>query len=152
MKKMLLVLLIALSLGMFTACTTLEKSEPASFDDSDPMLGTWINIDTYLYEEKEETATCTIHFADSTFIIDTVFTGEDYIEYVSENGTYTYTDDTLNLTLASHTDAEGITYDGEELLSTGMAESLSSEHAYFFTEREGVRTLTIDGSQEFIKQ
>jgi hypothetical protein len=149
MKKMVGILMIVLSLGLFTACSSLATQDKVA---DNPLVGTWINVDTYLYEGKEETATNTMIVTSSTFIIDTVVIGEGYTEVTSENGTYTFTEDTMTMTLASHTDVEGITYDADALLDKGLVESLVFSNTYTLTESDGVVILTIEGSQKFIKQ
>jgi len=141
--------MIVLSLGLFTACSSLATQDKVA---DNPLVGTWINVDTYLYEGKEETATNTMIVTSSTFIIDTVVIGEGYTEVTSENGTYTFTEDTMTMTLASHTDVEGITYDADALLDKGLVESLVFSNTYTLTESDGVVILTIEGSQKFIKQ
>lgn len=148
MKKLSIVLLVVL--GIFTSCSSLGVSPSPPADKSNPFLGSWINVETYIYEEKEETATNTLTFEEATFVLNTVVIGEGFTEYTQEGGEYTYTDSTLILHYSFHTDVDGNSFYGDELLD-GLLEDRTIIFGYSITGGEATTTMSVEG-QLFIKQ
>jgi hypothetical protein len=103
-----------------------------------------------MYEEKEETATNTLTFDDSTFDLRTLVIDEDYTQEASEGGEYTYTDTTLTLNYFFHINAAGEPYYGDEVLN-GLMDDRTILFGYVRTERGTMVILDVEG-QLFIKQ
>lgn len=142
MKKVSIVLLIVL--GLFTGCTSLGVSPSHTGEGSNPLLGSWGNVETYIYEEKEERATNILTFDDSTFVLNTVVDGEGFTEYTTEGGEYTYTDSTLILNYSFHTNAEGDTFYGDELLDD-LLENRTIIFGYSLAGKGSTTLLSVEG-------
>lgn len=137
-KRLLVVLLIVLSLGIFMSC---EESMSVS------LKGTWRNVET----EEGVTTTTIIVFEDSSFTVNTTTQSDSFLFETSASGTYTKTDSTLTTTVTSMT-ILGATLTGADLIEfVGSEESLTTTVDYRITKSGSTVTLTVDDTS-YIKQ
>lgn len=152
-KRLLVVMLIVLALGIFVSC---EESM------SVPLKGTWKSVET----EEGVTATIIMVFQDSSYTMDMTMTaeGSDIPFVIKGSGTYTKTDSTITTTLTSvtvsgTTDTGTVfeaTYTGTDLAT--FLDSLDSENLtltetvdYSITKSGSTVTLNVEGIT-FVKQ
>lgn len=137
-KRLLVVLLIVLSLGIFMSC---EESMSVS------LKGTWRNVET----EEGVTTTTIMVFEDSSFTMNNTTQGDSFLVETSASGTYTKTDSTLTTTITSMT-ILGKTLTGADLIEfAGSEESLTETVDYRITKSGSTVTLTVDDTS-YIKQ
>ena len=139
-KRLLVVLLIVLSLGIFMSC---EESMSVS------LKGTWKNVET---EEGETTTTIWV-FEDSSFTMNITTQSDSFLveTSASASGTYTKTDSTLTMTVTSMT-ILGNTLTGADLIEyVESEENLTETFDYSITKSGSTVTLTLDDTS-YIKQ
>lgn len=139
-KRLLVVLLIVLSLGIFMSC---EESMSVS------LKGTWRNVET----EEEVTTTTIMVFEDSSFTMNiTTQIDSILVEVASASGTYTKTDSTLTTTVTSMT-ILGATLTGADLIEFAGSEEINLTETvdYRITKSGSTVTLTVDDTS-YIKQ
>jgi hypothetical protein len=137
-KRLLVVLLIVLSLGIFMSC---EESMSVS------LKGTWRNVET----EEGVTTTTIMVFEDSSFTVNITTQSDSFLVETSASGTYTKTDSTLTTTVTSMT-ILGATLTGADLIEfAGSEESLTETVDYRITKSGSTVTLTVDDTS-YIKQ
>jgi hypothetical protein len=137
-KRLLVVLLIVLSLGIFMSC---EESMSVS------LKGTWRNVET----EEGVTTTTIMVFEDSSFTINNTTQSDSFLVETSASGTYTKTDSTLTMTITSMT-ILGATLTGADLIEfVGSEEFLTETVDYRITKSGSTVTLTVDDTS-YIKQ
>jgi len=137
-KRLLVVLLIVLSLGIFMSC---EESMSVS------LKGTWRNVET----EEGVTTTTIMVFEDSSFTMNITTQSDLFLVETSASGTYTKTDSTLTTTITSMT-ILGATLTGADLIEfAGSEESLTETVDYRITKSGSTVTLTVDDIS-YIKQ
>lgn len=137
-KRLLVVLLIVLSLGIFMSC---EESMSVS------LKGTWRNVET----EEGVTTTTIMVFEDSSFTMNNTTQSDLILVETSASGTYTKTDSTLTMTLTSMT-ILGNTLTGADLIEfVGSEEDLTETVDYRITKSGSTVTLTVDDTS-YIKQ
>jgi hypothetical protein len=137
-KRLLVVLLIVLSLGIFMSC---EESMSVS------LKGTWRNVET----EEGVTTTTIMVFEDSSFTMNITTQSDLFLVETSASGTYTKTDSTLTTTITSMT-ILGATLTGADLIEfAGSEESLTETVDYRITKSGSTVTLTVDDTS-YIKQ
>lgn len=137
-KRLLVVLLIVLSLGIFMSC---EESMSVS------LKGTWRNVET----EEGVTTTTIMVFEDSSFTMNITTQSDLFLVETSASGTYTKTDSTLTTTVTSMT-ILGATLTGADLIEfAGSEESLTETVDYRITKSGSTVTLTVDDTS-YIKQ
>ncbi|ADY13680.1 hypothetical protein [Sphaerochaeta globosa] len=137
-KRLLVVLLIVLSLGIFMSC---EESMSVS------LKGTWRNVET----EEGVTTTTIMVFEDSSFTMNNTTQSDSFLVETSASGTYTKTDSTLTTTITSMT-ILGATLTGADLIEfAGSEEILTETVDYRITKSGSTVTLTVDDTS-YIKQ
>jgi len=137
-KRLLVVLLIVLSLGIFMSC---EESMSVS------LKGTWRNVET----EEGVTTTTIMVFEDSSFTMDMTAEVSGISVVTKGSGTYTKTDSTLTMTITSMT-ILGNTLTGADLIEyVGSEENLTETFDYSITKSGSTVTLTLDDTS-YIKQ
>lgn len=141
-KRLLVVLLIVLSLGIFMSC---EESMSVS------LKGTWKNVETEEEEGVTITTTTIMVFEDSSFTMNITTQSDSFLVETSASGTYTKTDSTLTTTVTSMT-ILGATLTGADLIEfAGSEESLTETVDYRITKSGSTVTLTVDDTS-YIKQ
>lgn len=138
-KRLLVVLLIVLSLGIFMSC---EESMSVS------LKGTWRNVET----EEGVTTTTIMVFEDSSFTMNITTQSDLFLVETSASGTYTKTDSTLTMTITSMT-IDGYTLTGADLIGFAASEEiiLTKTVDYSITKSGSTVTLTVDDTS-YIKQ
>lgn len=139
-KRLLVVMLIVLALGIFVSC---EESMSVS------LKGTWKSVET----EEGVTATIIMVFQDSSYTMDMTAEGSGISFDIKGSGTYTKTDSTITTTLTSVTFSE-TTYTGTDL-ATFLEDSenltLTETVDYSITKSGSTVTLNVEGIT-FVKQ
>ena len=138
-KRLLVVLLIVLSLGIFMSC---EESMSVS------LKGTWRNVET----EEGVTTTTIMVFEDSSFTMNITTQSDLFLVETSASGTYTKTDSTLTMTITSMT-IDGYTLTGADLIGFAASEEiiLTKTVDYSITKSGSTVTLTVEDIS-YIKQ
>jgi hypothetical protein len=138
-KRLLVVLLIVLSLGIFMSC---EESMSVS------LKGTWRNVET----EEGVTTTTIMVFEDSSFTMDITEEVSGISVVAKGSGTYTKTDSTLTMTITSIT-IGGATFTGADLIEFASSAEINLTETvdYRITKSGSTVTLTVDDTS-YIKQ
>lgn len=140
-KRLLVVMLIVLALGIFVSC---EESMSVS------LKGTWKSVET---TEEGVTTTIIMVFQDSSYTMDMTAEGSGISVVIKGSGTYTKTDSTITTTLTSVTFL-GDTYTGTDL-ATFLEDSenltLTETVDYSITKSGSTVTLNVGGIT-FVKQ
>lgn len=136
-KRLLVVMLIVLALGIFVSC---EESMSVS------LKGTWKSVET----EEGVTATIIMVFQDSSYTMDMTAEGSGISVVTKGSGTYTKTDSTITTTLTSVT-VLGTTYTGTDLATFVGSSNLTETVDYSITKSGSTVTLNVEGST-FVKQ
>lgn len=141
-KRLLVVLLIVLSLGIFMSC---EESMSVS------LKGTWKNVETEEEEGVTITTTTIMVFEDSSFTMNMTAEASGMSVVTKGSGTYTKTDSTLTMTITSMTFL-GKTLTGADLIEyVESEENLTETFDYSITKSGSTVTLTLDDTS-YIKQ
>lgn len=136
-KRLLVVMLIVLALGIFVSC---EESMSVS------LKGTWKSVET----EEGVTTTIIMVFQDSSYTMDMTAEGDGISFVIKGSGTYTKTDSTITTTLTSMT-VLGTTYTGTDLATFLDSSDLTETVDYSITKSGSTVTLNVEGST-FVKQ
>lgn len=136
-KRLLVVMLIVLALGIFVSC---EESMSVS------LKGTWKSVET----EEGVTATIIMVFQDSSYTMDMTAEGSGISVVTKGSGTYTKTDSTITTTLTSVT-VLGTTYTGTDLATFVGSSNLTETVDYSITKSGSTVTLNVEGIT-FVKQ